>query len=130
MNERTEWKGLWRNRAGVYSGQVLKKADIPKYARLIVRKNRFYDADSNRPMFVYTFAQGEASDAITIETRDTVQDLAKRYNLYTREEVETIVKRCAEDVADSINYGESANEAIYCARVEEYDYDMGKNPLL
>ena len=81
-------------------------------------------------MFVYTFAQGETSDAITIETRDTVQDLAKRYNLYTREEVETIVKRCAEDVADSINYGESANEAIYCARVEEYDYDMGKNPLL
>jgi hypothetical protein len=107
MNEKTEWKGLWRNRAGVYSGQVLKKADIPKYARLIVRKNRFYDADSNRPMFVYTFAQGEASDAITIKTEKP----SSGARWYTREQIEEILERSryfAEDYVYDI-YGYSLN---------------------
>ena len=65
---KTEWKGLWNNREGVYSGEVIKKADIPNYARLIVRYNKFYDKDSNKPRFVYCFANGDAEKAITIKT--------------------------------------------------------------
>lgn len=118
MNEKTEWKGLWRNRAGVYSGQVLKKADIPKYARLIVRKNRFYDADSNRPMFVYTFAQGEASDAITIENYAV--------DMYTEEEVRTIVQRVVKTVIEEMEYGESPDDIIVEHRLEEFNYGMNK----
>ena len=58
--ERTKWYGLWRNRAGVYSGQVINKSDMPKRARLIIRKNKFYEADSNKPQYVYCFADAEA----------------------------------------------------------------------
>lgn len=66
-NAKTEWKGLWNNREGVYSGQVIKKSDIPDYARLIVRYNKYYDKDSNRPRFVYCFANGDAAKAITMK---------------------------------------------------------------
>lgn len=63
---KTEWLGLWCQREGVYSGNVLKKADIPKYAKLIVRYNKFYQKDGNRPRFVYCFASGPAANALTI----------------------------------------------------------------
>ena len=68
MNEKTKWLGLWKNRSGVYSGRTIKKADIPPYTRIIVRYNKFYEKDSNKPKYVYCFANGEASDAITVET--------------------------------------------------------------
>lgn len=64
---KTEWKGLWFKREGVYSGEVLKKSDIPPYARLILRYNKFYEKGSNRPKFVYCFANGDAADAITLK---------------------------------------------------------------
>ena len=38
-NAKTEWLGLQNNREGVYSGQIIKKADIPPYSRLIVLFN-------------------------------------------------------------------------------------------
>lgn len=66
-NERTEWQGLWKQREGIYSGKTIQKSDIPAYAKLIVRQNKFYKADSKRPRFVYLFASGDAADAITIE---------------------------------------------------------------
>lgn len=64
---KTEWQGLWMQREGVYSGYVLKKEDIPKNPRLIVRYNKFYKKDSNKPRFVYCFANGDAAKAITIK---------------------------------------------------------------
>lgn len=64
---KTQWLGLWKNRDAVYSGQVIKKADIPSYSRLIVRYNKFYEKDSNKPMFVYCFANGDAANAITVK---------------------------------------------------------------
>jgi len=60
MSEKTKWEGLWQSRQGVYSGATIKKKDIPTYARLVVRYNKFYEKDSNRPKFVYCFADSEA----------------------------------------------------------------------
>lgn len=34
MSEKTQWQWLWYQREGVYSGHVIKKADIPEKARL------------------------------------------------------------------------------------------------
>lgn len=67
MSEKTQWQGLWYQREGVYSGYVIKKADIPKKARLILRYNKYYDKDSNKPKFVYCFANGDSADAITMQ---------------------------------------------------------------
>lgn len=67
MSEKTQWQGLWYQREGVYSGYVIKKADIPKKARLILRYNKYYDKDSNKPRFVYCFANGDSADAITMQ---------------------------------------------------------------
>lgn len=62
---KTKWEGLWQNREGVYSGYTIKKTDIPPYSKLIVRYNRFYEKGSNKPRFVYMFAQKAAADAIS-----------------------------------------------------------------
>lgn len=67
MSEKTQWQGLWYQREGVYSGYVIKKADIPEKARLILRYNKYYDKDSNKPRFVYCFANGDSADAITMQ---------------------------------------------------------------
>lgn len=98
-SERTNWNGLWKNREGVYSGQTIAKKDIPPYSRLIIRYNKFYEKDSNLPRFVFCFANGEASKAITMERKST--DVWAEYDedtdafydnegnrLYTEEEVE------------------------------------------
>ena len=82
MSERTEWLALWRNRQGVYSGQVFKKKDIPPHSRLIVHYNKFYNsANPHSPRFVFCFASGEVSEAITMERQPT-----KRWAKYDEEE--------------------------------------------
>lgn len=93
-DERTDWKPLWRNREGVYSGQVIAKKDIPPYSRLIIRYNKFYDSNKpNSPRFVFCFASGDASKAITMERKRAEYDEDTYYDnegnrLYTEEEVE------------------------------------------
>ena len=67
MSEKTQWHGLWYQREGVYSGYVIKKSDIPEKARLILRYNKYYDKGSNKPRFVYCFANGDSADAITMQ---------------------------------------------------------------
>lgn len=56
----TKWQGLWaQERQGFYAGQVIKKGDIPKYTRIVLRYNKFYEKGSNRPKFVYCFADSD-----------------------------------------------------------------------
>ena len=100
--EFTKWEGLWFNRQGVYSGRVIKKKDIPTYARLIVRFNKYYEADSGRPKFVYCFASGDAAFAITME-REQSEDQEER--LFTRDEVQTIINRVASRIGGDAEYG-------------------------
>lgn len=56
----SKWMGLWaQKRQGFYAGQVIKKGDIPKYTRIVLRYNKFYEKGGNRPRFVYCFADSE-----------------------------------------------------------------------
>ena len=92
---KTKWEGLWNNREGVYSGRVIKKADIPAYARLILRYNKYYEKDGNRPRFVYCFANGDAADAITLEQEtDDQMTLEEAENLLEKiEELRNVMRR-------------------------------------
>lgn len=118
-NVKTEWEGLWFQREGVYSGKTIKKADIPSYARLIVRFNRYYEKDSSRPRFVYCFASGDSEKAITIEKTYeeymTLEEMADRIkeleeqveNMYTYEQVQYAINRAAEDGARGYGWGDN-----------------------
>ena len=72
----TKWQGLWaQERQGFYAGQVIKKADIPKYTRIVLRYNKFYEKGSNRPRFVYCFADSEGYEdkCVPVEYADSLQ---------------------------------------------------------
>ena len=102
----TKWQGLWaQERQGYYSGQVIKKSEIPKYTRLILRYNKFYEKDSNRPRFVYCFADSEGYEekCIHLELNEDseepyIGDDGHYYDsddnrLYTRDEVRRIMDK-------------------------------------
>jgi len=93
----TKWQGLWaQERQGFYSGYVIKKADIPKYTRLVVRYNKYYEKDGNKPRFIYCFAdsEGYASKCVPLEVDDSGEDEER---LYTREEVQYAINRATKD---------------------------------
>ena len=110
--EKTNWYGLWNNREGVYSGQVIKKSDIPAYARLIIRYNKYYEKDSNKPRFVYCFASSDAEKAITIETsKDEYITLSEAEELtemrcFTDEQLQRLINIIAVEVGGNGEYGE------------------------
>ena len=96
----TKWQGLWaQERPGFYAGQVLKKADIPKYTRIVLRYNKFYEKDGNRPRFVYCFAdsEGYADKCVPLEYEE--EESSER--LFTREEVRKIIN----GTVDAVKYG-------------------------
>lgn len=65
---KTNYIGLWaQERQGWYAGPVIKKADIPKYTRIIMRYNKYYDKEKNRPKFVMTFADAEGFEEACTE---------------------------------------------------------------
>lgn len=100
----TKWLGLWKQeRQGFYAGQVIKKGEIPKYTRIVLRYNKYYDKDSSRPRFVYCFAdsEGYASKCVPIELEES-EDLPYKGDdgnyytetgerLYTREDARAII---------------------------------------
>lgn len=80
----TKWMGLWaQERQGFYAGQVIKKSDIPANTRIVLRYNKFYEKDGNRPRFVYCFAdaEGYADRCVSMEEgkniTSTVNELAE-----------------------------------------------------
>lgn len=97
MGMNTKWQGLWaQERQGFYAGYVIKKADIPKYTRLVVRYNKYYEKDSNRPRFIYCFAgsEGVANKCVPLEIDDSDED---KERLYTREEVQYAINKATQD---------------------------------
>lgn len=77
----TKWLGLWaQERSGFYAGQVIKKGDLPKYTRIVLRYNKFYEKDSNKPRFVYCFADSEGYEdkCVPIEYEDSLQEKVDR----------------------------------------------------
>ena len=97
----TKWLGLWaQERQGFYASSVIKKADIPAYTRLVLRYNKFYSKDSNKPKFVLCFADSEGykEKCIPLELDDDDNE-AEGYEerKYTYEEVQYAINRSAQD---------------------------------
>lgn len=72
----TNWQGLWaQEREGFYAGKVIKKTDIPEYTRIVLRYNKFYEKDGNKPRFVYCFSDsdGYKEKCIPMEYEDSVK---------------------------------------------------------
>lgn len=117
----TKWMGLWaQERPAFYAGQVIKKADIPKYTRIVLRYNKYYEKDSSRPRFVYCFADsdGYAEKCIPIEYEEESGDgaylgddgnyyTASGDRLYTHDEVQYAINRASEDGARGYGYGDN-----------------------
>lgn len=109
---KTEWQGLWQNREGVYSGYTIAKKDIPPYAKLIVRYNRFYEKNSNKPRFVYTFAQKTAAEAITLQVdREEYLSLCDAEEMsgmrcFTDKQLQELINKIACDIGGERHYGE------------------------
>ena len=103
----TKWQGLWaQERQGFYAGQVIKKADIPKYTRLVLRYNKFYEKDGNRPRFVYCFADSEGYKDKCVPLEIVDEEEAER--LYTEEEVYQIIHGM--QIEHGLSYGDDLIE--------------------
>lgn len=101
----TKWSGLWYNGHSIYAGQVIKKADIPKFTRIILRHNKYWTEDSNRPRFVYTFADSN-------EYRNMVTRLEEQENDVGDEEyirLDTAI-RIAREMLSDMQYGFSYDD--------------------
>lgn len=105
----TKWMGIWAmDQPALYAGQVIKKADIPKYTRIVLRYNKYYEKDSNKPKFVYCFADAEGykSKCVPIEKEnaavyeeDGCYYTKSGERLYTQSEVQYAINRAAADGA-------------------------------
>ena len=66
-------QGLWARRQGWYISKPISKKELldlmgdTEQINLILRYNKFYEKDSNRPRFVFSFASVQAADDITEE---------------------------------------------------------------
>ena len=63
---KTEWLGLWENeeKKDIYNSKSFKISDISIYTRIVMIRNRYYKKGSNRPKFVFCFADGEGQESI------------------------------------------------------------------
>ena len=87
----TKWLGLWKQeRSSFYAGQVIKKKYIPNFTRLIVRHNKFWNAERNTPRYVYCFANSEEYKQKCVP----VEEVERKY---TRDEVQYAINRATED---------------------------------
>lgn len=110
---KTKWQGLWKQeREGFYAGQVIKKSEISKYTRIVLRYNKWYEKGGNRPRFIFCFADSEGYEKMCIpiknEDMETVfckRDSDGRYydengeRLFTREEARKIINGTYADCA-------------------------------
>lgn len=111
---KTKWQGLWaQDRQGLYAGRVIKKADIPPYTRVVMRYNKFYEKGGNKPKFIFCFADSAGYEQTCVPL-DYEQGTNAR--LYTEEEVQTIINRCACYIGGDGEYGEHL--------VSDFNYDL------
>jgi len=95
----TNWIGVWaQERQGFYASKVIKKADIPKYTRIVLRYNKFYKKDSNRPRFVLCFSDSEGykERCIPLEIEEEHEE-EQEERTYTYDEVQYAINRAVSD---------------------------------
>lgn len=109
----TKWEGLWeQKRQAFYAGKVIKKADIPKYTRIVLRYNKYYEKGSTKPRFIYCFADSEGyeSKCVPVEMaerqpykEDGIYYTEDGERLFTRDEARAIINGTVSDVEYGIH---------------------------
>ena len=109
----TKWEGLWaQEMQAFYAGKVIKKADIPKYTRIVLRYNKYYEKGSTKPRFVYCFADSEGyeSKCVPVEMaerqpykEDGIYYTEDGERLFTRDEARAIINGTVSDVEYGIH---------------------------
>ena len=113
----TKYEGLWaQGRQGFYAGKVINKKDIPNYTRLVIRYNKFYEKDGNRPRFVYCFAdaKGYENKCVPLEYEENAEGAPYKGEdgnyytesgdrLYTRDDARAIIDGTFDDVKFGIS---------------------------
>ncbi len=70
-----KYVGLWSRRQGWYGSKAIKKKDLLDLLddgdkiKIILRYNKLYEKDGNRPRFILAFATEENADAMTTEIK-------------------------------------------------------------
>ena len=81
----TKWLGLWYHPESYgFTSAALNLADLRKFkgsVRLYVRKNRFYEKDSNRPNYCFCFKDAEAAnnESLVEIIKSDILDLDEKY---------------------------------------------------
>lgn len=108
----TKWLGLWEQEAkGLYAGQTVKKADIPKHTRILLKNNKYYKKGTKRPKFVYCFADSEGYEEmcapLDVDERpykeDGVYYTENGERLYTRDDAREIINGTMRDAQSGIS---------------------------
>lgn len=113
----TKWLGLWhQERQGFYAGQIIKKADIPNRTRVVMRFNKYYKAGSNRPRFVFCFADSKGYESKCVPVEYDASTLEKLEKIDTLAEVMRAGNHNADEISlpseSQANAGELMQQAI------------------
>lgn len=115
----TKWEGLWFHKGkhgAFYSGYVIKKKEIPPYTRLVIRHNKYWKKDNDKPTprYVYCFmdATGHEEYCRPIEDEGNmcivyedngVYHKENGERLYTKEDVRAIINGTVDDAKYGIS---------------------------
>ena len=121
----TNWNGLWWHPENQYfSSAGINLSELRKFkgvVRLIVKKNKYYNNGENgRPNYHFVLRDAQCDNPINVEVDDIeCEDQSPYYDdesgcyfnenderLYTHEEVQYALNRCACDVGGDGCYGE------------------------
>ena len=91
--KRTKWQGLWYHPESYsYTSATLNLADIKSFkgnVRIIVKKNKFYEKDSNKPNYVFMLVDSDSEKYSLWEVEDDEDNEDRPYreegNFYTGE---------------------------------------------
>lgn len=101
--KRSNWMGLWYDSSTYsYKSAPINLANLREYKgsiRIIARKNKYYDKDSNRPNMVFMIADAKATDN-NVEVNNMLHGYIK---------VETAIE-IAQHALHMAEYGESPDD--------------------
>ena len=144
MGKENKYEGLWAGRTGWYSSKAFLKKDIAdllkegERKKLILRYNKGYEKDSNRPRFIFAFADSSQADDITAdvpyrcedvdtEDEDTAEDCIHLEACKRIQEMAQVRRRgvslCCSDCPRYVAW--KHNAYIPLAEVEDLIYDCG-----
>lgn len=111
--KRSNWMGLWYDPSTYsYKSAPINLSDLKEFngsVRIIARKNKYYDKDSNRPNMVFMIADAKA----------TGNDIEVNNMLHGYIKVETAIE-IAQHSLDMAAYGESPDDL--CVEIQSDMY--------